>query len=198
MIRIECQAQLMVRDSNGQTSSLTDAVPLLSLVDQTGSIAQAAALKGLSYRHAWGLLRAIETQLGGALIEKERGRGSALSELGRAVLRAQRLCGERLDGNMQALASEVAADLNRWLAPPAEDVRIHASHGYAVAALVTALVADAVPSTSNTATAPKRSRRLRAASAIWRASICRAASFARCARISIVSGSIRSDMCSCI
>ena len=46
---------------------------------------------------------------------------------------------------MQALASEVAADLNRWLAPPAEDVRIHASHGYAVAALVTALVADEVP-----------------------------------------------------
>jgi molybdate transport repressor ModE-like protein len=145
MIRIECQAQLIVRDSNGQTSSLTDAVPLLALVDQTGSIAQAAALKGLSYRHAWGLLRAIETQLGGALIEKERGRGSALSELGQAVWRAQRLCGERLDGNMQALASEVASDLNRWLAPPADDVRIHASHGYAVAALVTALVADQVP-----------------------------------------------------
>ena len=55
MIRIECQAQLIVRDSNGQTSSLSDAVPLLTLVDQTGSIAQAAALKGLSYRHAWGL-----------------------------------------------------------------------------------------------------------------------------------------------
>ena len=33
MIRIECQAQLIVRDSNGQTSSLSDAVPLLSLVD---------------------------------------------------------------------------------------------------------------------------------------------------------------------
>jgi molybdate-binding protein len=46
---------------------------------------------------------------------------------------------------MRALASEVASDLNRWLAPPADDVRIHASHGYAVAALVTALVADEVP-----------------------------------------------------
>jgi molybdate-binding protein len=60
-------------------------------------------------------------------------------------LRAQRLCGERLDSNMRALASEVASDLNRWLAPPADDVRIHASHGYAVAALVTALVSDEVP-----------------------------------------------------
>jgi molybdate transport repressor ModE-like protein len=145
MIRIECEAQLIVRDQAGRSTSLTDVVPLLALVAETGSIAQAAALKGLSYRHAWGLLRSIETHLGGALIEKERGRGSVLSELGHAVLRGQRLCGERLDGNMQALASEVASELNRWLTPPRDDVRIHASHGYAVAALVTALVADDVP-----------------------------------------------------
>jgi molybdate transport repressor ModE-like protein len=145
MIRIECQAQLLVRGPDGREASLSDVVPLLAFVDESGSIAQAAALKGLSYRHAWGLLRRIEEHLGGPLITKERGRGSVLSELGQAVLRAQRLCGERLDGNMQALASEVASDLNRWLAPPADDVRIHASHGYAVAALVTALVANDVP-----------------------------------------------------
>jgi molybdate transport repressor ModE-like protein len=145
MIRIECRAQLVVRDADGHEASLTDVVQLLALVDEAGSIAQAAALKGLSYRHAWGLLRSIEERLGGPLIAKERGRGSVLSELGQAVLRAQRLCGERLDGNMRALASEVASDLNRWLAPPADDVRIHASHGYAVAALVTALVADEIP-----------------------------------------------------
>jgi molybdate transport repressor ModE-like protein len=138
MIRIECQAQLVVKGPDGREASLSDVVPLLALVDESGSIAQAATLKGLSYRHAWGLLRSIEERLGGPLIAKERGRGSVLSELGQAVLRAQRLCGERLDGNMQALASEVASELNRWLAPPADDVRIHASHGYAVAALVTA------------------------------------------------------------
>src|ERR1700761_3851598 len=141
MIRIECQVELVVRDVDGREASLTDVVPLLAFVDEAGSIAQAATLKGLSYRHAWGLLRSIEERLGGPLIAKERGRGSVLSELGQAVLRSQRLCGERLAGNMQARASEVASDLNRWLAPPADDVRIHASHGYAVAALVTALVA---------------------------------------------------------
>ena len=145
MIKIECRAQLVVRDADGREASLTDVVPLLAFVDEAGSIAQAATLKGLSYRHAWGLLRSIEERLGGPLIAKERGRGSVLSELGQAVLRSQRLCGERLGGNMQALASEVASDLNRWLAPPADDVRIHASHGYAVATLVTALVANDVP-----------------------------------------------------
>lgn len=145
MIRIECRAQLVVCGQDGHETSLTDVVQLLALVDQSGSIAQAATLKGLSYRHAWGLLRSMEEHLGGPLIEKERGRGSVLSDLGHAVLRSQQLCGERLDGNMRALASEVASDLNRWLAPPADDVRIHASHGYAVAALVTAMVADEVP-----------------------------------------------------
>ena len=145
MIRVECEAQLVVRDMEGREASLTDVVPLLALVAEEGSIAQAAQRRGLSYRHAWGLLRDVEERLGGALIAKARGRGSVLSELGEAVLRSQRLCVERLHGNMQSLASEVASDLNRWLAPDREDVRIHASHGYAVAELVTALVADEVP-----------------------------------------------------
>ncbi|CAM2158282.1 MULTISPECIES: substrate-binding domain-containing protein [Paraburkholderia] len=145
MIKVECQAQLVVRDADGREASLTDVVPLLALVAEEGSIAQAAQRKGLSYRHAWGLLREVEERLGGALIAKARGRGSVLSELGEAVLRSQRLCGERLQGNLQALASEVASDLNRWLAPDVQDLRIHASHGYAVATLVTALVGDQVP-----------------------------------------------------
>ena len=145
MIKVECRAQLIVRDEEGREASLTDVVSLLALVAEEGSIANAARRKGLSYRHAWGLLREVEEHLGGALIAKVRGRGSVLSELGEAVLRSQRLCGERLQGNLQALASEVASDLNRWLAPPGQELRIHASHGYAVAALVTALVADQVP-----------------------------------------------------
>jgi molybdate transport repressor ModE-like protein len=145
MIKVDCHAQLVVRDADGREASLTDVVPLLALVAEEGSIAQAAQRKGLSYRHAWGLLRDVEERLGGALIAKARGRGSVLSELGEAVLRSQRLCAERLHGNLQALASEVASDLNRWLAPDVQDLRIHASHGYAVAALVTALVGDQVP-----------------------------------------------------
>ncbi|WJF90984.1 substrate-binding domain-containing protein [Paraburkholderia bonniea] len=148
MVEIECHAQLVVRAGGGERASLTDIAPLLALVHETGSIAQAAALKGLSYRHAWGVLRAIEAHLGASLIEKTRGRGSALSALGHAVLRAQQLAHERLADNLQALSGEVADELNRWLEPPAAaraDVRIQASHGYAVAALVSALEARAVP-----------------------------------------------------
>ena len=145
MIDVECRTELVLRDAAGREASLSAAVPLLLLVSQTGSIAQAASAKGLSYRHAWGLLRDIETRLGGALITKSRGRGSVLSELGEAVLRAQRLSNERLDGPVQALASEVAGELNRRLSRAVGEIRIHASHGYAVAALVGALAAKQIP-----------------------------------------------------
>ena len=145
MIDVECRTELVLRDATGREASLSAAVPLLLLVSQTGSIAQAASAKGLSYRHAWGLLRDIETRLGGALITKSRGRGSVLSELGEAVLRAQRLSNERLDGPLQALASEVAGELNRRLSRGITEIRIHASHGYAVAALVGALAGKQIP-----------------------------------------------------
>ena len=85
MIDVECRTELILRDAAGREASLSAAVPLLLLVSQTGSIAQAASAKGLSYRHAWGILRDIETRLGGALITKSRGRGSVLSELGEAL-----------------------------------------------------------------------------------------------------------------
>lgn len=140
MIRVECDTHLFVRDGEGHAASLSDVAPLLELVDETGSIAQAAQAKGLSYRHAWGLLRSLETCIGGALIESARGKGSALSELGRAVVDAQRLARTRLDANLRALAAEVASDLNRRLSQRDGVVRIHASHGYAVAALVSSLV----------------------------------------------------------
>ena len=42
MIRIECDAYLTVRDTEGRSASLSEVAPLLELVADTGSIAQAA------------------------------------------------------------------------------------------------------------------------------------------------------------
>jgi molybdate transport repressor ModE-like protein len=145
MIDVECRAELILRDADGRETSLSAVVPLLQLVSQTGSIANAASAKGLSYRHAWGLLREIEVRLGGALITKSRGRGSVLSELGETVLRAERLSIERLETPLQSVANDVASELNRRLTGTVAQVRIHASHGYAVATLVRALGEQRVP-----------------------------------------------------
>jgi molybdate-binding protein len=68
-----------------------------------------------------------------------------LSELGESVLRSQRACDERLETPLQAVANDVATELNRRLAGAVTQVRIHASHGYAVATLVRALGDQRVP-----------------------------------------------------
>jgi molybdate-binding protein len=60
-------------------------------------------------------------------------------------LRAQRLCGDRLEAPLQAVATDVADELNRRLAGEVSNLRIHASHGYAVATLVRALGERRVP-----------------------------------------------------
>lgn len=145
MVKVQCRTDIVLTDDSGREASLSAAVPLLLLVSQTGSIAQAAAAKGLSYRHAWGLMRDIEAHLGGALIVKSRGRGSVLSELGEAVLRAQRVSSERLESALQAVVADVTAELGRHLSRSPAAIRIHASHGYAVAALAQALADTALP-----------------------------------------------------
>lgn len=46
---------------------------LLRHVQETGSLAQAAAAMGLSYRRAWGKVRELEANLGVAVIESDVG-----------------------------------------------------------------------------------------------------------------------------
>src|SRR5579871_280463 len=46
---------------------------LLRQVQETGSLAQAAAAMGLSYRRAWGKVRELEANLGVAVLESDVG-----------------------------------------------------------------------------------------------------------------------------
>ncbi len=65
---------------------------LLEGVRGLGSLRKAAQKRGISYRHAWDLVRKAETSLGGELLEKKAGGagggGSTLSSLGERLLRA--------------------------------------------------------------------------------------------------------------
>lgn len=66
-------------------------VRLLTEIDRTGSLAEAAARLGLSYRRAWGKVREIENNLGVKLVESAAGGagggGSQLTDHGRRLLR---------------------------------------------------------------------------------------------------------------
>ncbi|HZP58168.1 MAG TPA: LysR family transcriptional regulator [Dehalococcoidia bacterium] len=77
-------------ERNGKIVLSDYRVRLLRLVDETGSLADAAAAMHLSYRRAWGKVREIERNLGVKLVESEAGGagggGSRLTADGRRLV----------------------------------------------------------------------------------------------------------------
>ncbi|MEM2866611.1 MAG: LysR family transcriptional regulator, partial [Candidatus Hadarchaeales archaeon] len=48
-------------------------VELLLAIEKEGSLSKAARKLGLSYRHAWGMVRELERELGTELLQRRRG-----------------------------------------------------------------------------------------------------------------------------
>jgi len=63
---------------------------LLELIDEKGSISEAAKEMNMSYRHAWGKVKKIEEVLGKEVVKSQRGgdknRGSVLTTTGKQLL----------------------------------------------------------------------------------------------------------------
>ena len=130
--------------SETDTLDATALLDLLATVQGTGSIAQAGRELGLSYRHAWGLLQQAEALFGQPLLMRGRGRGSALTELGEKLVWADARIGARLQPLLESLASELEGELGRVQRHTRAVPRLHASHGFAVAALREQLAAREV------------------------------------------------------
>lgn len=109
---------------------------LLLAVQDTGSIAQAAKTVKLSYRYAWGLLREAERLFGDSLLETGRGRGTGLTPLAQKLVWADRRIAARLSPTLESLASELEVELGKMAAERLRMIRMDASHGFAVAALM--------------------------------------------------------------
>ena len=122
-----------------------DLLGLLLSIQDTGSIAQAAKSVGLSYRYAWGLLRSAETLFGEQLLQTGRGRGTSLTPLAQKLVWADRRIAARLSPTLHSLASELEAELGRMAANKIRTLRMDASHGFAVAALIGGIDRDALP-----------------------------------------------------
>jgi molybdate transport repressor ModE-like protein len=105
---------------------------LIALLD-TNALGKAAAVVGMSYRAAWGLLRRCETELGLPLVLMERGRGTRLTPLGESLI--------SIDSAARAALSEAhttwEARMQQLLEPamqgPATRLRFFASHDLALA-----------------------------------------------------------------
>jgi molybdate transport repressor ModE-like protein len=140
-MKIEIRPEWLLKKRDGSAISLPLLLQLLTEVRDQGSISRAAASVGLSYRHAWGLLKEFDNQFGAALVQKVRGQGTALSPLAEKLIWADKRIAARLSPLLDSLASELEQDLAALLANSRQALRITASHGFAVDALIRQLEA---------------------------------------------------------
>lgn len=100
---MEPRAKLWL-EKNGQIVLSDYRVRLLMLIDETGSLSDAAARMQLSYRRAWGKLREIEQNLGMKLVESAAGGagggGSRLTDDGQRLVRLYREYGTAVEAAM--------------------------------------------------------------------------------------------------
>jgi molybdate transport repressor ModE-like protein len=143
-MKIEIRPEWLLRQQNGGAVSLPVLLRLLTEVRDQGSISRAATAIDISYRHAWGLLRQFEEQFGAALVLKVRGQGTVLSPLAERLIWADRRIAARLSPFLDSLASELEQELAAVLSAKTHALRVTASHGFAVAALIAQLQAGDV------------------------------------------------------
>ncbi len=106
---------------------------LLASIERHRKLTRAAQECELSYRLAWNILQEADQFFGAPLVEKERGRGAKLSELGQVLLQANQRIDARLHTQMESLAMELNAEVQKVLSDQVKVLTIYASHGYAVA-----------------------------------------------------------------
>jgi molybdate transport repressor ModE-like protein len=127
---------LLSGKENAQDVPLGDVLSLLSAIDTSGHIAGACRSCGLSYRHGWGVLRHFEAVFGTPLLITRRRQGTQLSEFARRLLWANRRIEARLAPTLESMTSELQEELERLLPRVTSHLRLHASHGFAVEALM--------------------------------------------------------------
>ena len=145
MLRIHITPQWKLFDEAEVSLDTTSLLSLLAAIQDSGAIAQAARSLGLSYRHAWGQIKQAETMIGHPLVLAGRGRGSTLTPLAEKLIWADLRISARLSPLLESLASELESDLDRTLPSKPPALRLHASHGFAVAALLEQLGTAGLP-----------------------------------------------------
>lgn len=135
--RVGLRPQWVLEQTGDQPAqALHDMLALLSAIDETGNIAGACRACDLSYRHAWGVLRRFEGLFGTPLLLTNRRQGTKLSPFAQRLLWANRRIEARLMPTLESLASELQEELEKLLPESLPNLRLHASHGFAVESLL--------------------------------------------------------------
>lgn len=144
MKRLVIRPQLRVRQPDGELP-LERLLMLLEKVQGHGNLQAACLELGLSYRGAWGQVKAAETELGAPLLDMTRGKGARLTEFGHRLLLGEKRLQARLGPMLETLASELERELEAAQAGYAPRLRIYASHGLAIAALLEFAARERLP-----------------------------------------------------
>ncbi|HSI61186.1 MAG TPA: substrate-binding domain-containing protein [Ideonella sp.] len=144
MHQVSIQPQWSIRSPAGEVLPAR-VIELLVDVQEHGSLLAACRQGRVSYRHAWELIRQGEALFGAPLLLMERGKGSSLTALADKLVWADRRIAARLSPVLDTLASELEVELQSVLSTRPDSLRIHASHGFAVATLHERLAAAEVP-----------------------------------------------------
>jgi len=110
-------------------------VAILERLEATARLSDGAEHAGISYRHAWNLVKEWERFLGAPLVKKTQGRDTRLTPLGRRLLSAARRAQARLAPELENLAADFERSLNESLTDAPAALVLHASHDYAVGIL---------------------------------------------------------------
>lgn len=129
-------SEWVLEKPSGTVLALSEVLRLLAAIDATGHIAGACRACGLSYRHAWGILRNAEKEFEAPLIETSRRQGTKLTNFGQHLIWANRRVDARLMPTLESMASELQEELERLYPESQQRLRLHASHGFAVEGLM--------------------------------------------------------------
>lgn len=138
--RVTIRPVWSIQDADGGPPLPERLLALLVQVQTQGSLLAACERLGMSYRHGWDLVRQGEAALDAPLLHMARGKGSTLTPLGAQLVWADHRITARLGPVLDSLACELAAGLSQALGADPPQLRLHASHGFAVEALVQALL----------------------------------------------------------
>ena len=133
--------------SNGKHPADIDPVlfRLLQAIHQGGTLRHGAAATGMSYRHAWGIIKKWELAFRQTMVRLERGRGKGakLTPFGEKLIWAEQYLHEQIDPRLEEVTEQVNDSLAEFIQPGKHSrISMYASHGMAVTLLYDLLRED--------------------------------------------------------
>jgi putative molybdopterin biosynthesis protein len=131
MLKVKLDANVRIgRDALYPLAS--DLVGLLRAIRRHGSLIDASREVGISYRHAWGLLRRWEAIMGHKLAVLTRGQGTGLTPLGARFADVEEWLKARVGRRFDGLDGELARYLDLPTEADRQRVQLHASSDIAL------------------------------------------------------------------